>query len=80
MLESLVPLSIINFSVVPCVNTFAMRLSVLEEAEIRIVVGIPFETSTIPHVIVPFALILASVSVPHHSLTVSFPTSHLAHV
>lgn len=57
-----------------------MRLSVLEEAEIRIVVGIPFETSTIPHVIVPFALILASVSVPHHSLAVSFPTSHLAHV
>lgn len=72
MLQSLIPLSIINFTIIPCVYTFAVRFSVLEETEIRIVIGIPLEPSSISHIVVPLALILASVSIPHDSLAVSF--------
>ena len=57
-----------------------MRFSVLEETEIRIVIGIPLESSSISHIVVPLTLILASVSIPHDSLAVSFASSHLAHV
>jgi hypothetical protein len=79
MLQSLIPFSIINFTIIPCVHTFAVRFSVLEETEVRIVIGIPLESSSISHIVVPLALILASVSIPHDSLAVSFAPSHLSH-
>ena len=82
MFQSLVPLPIIYLPIVPCVDSFPVSLSILKESEIRVVVGVPFETPAIPHVIFPFALVLPTVLVPHYAFAVPFAVrnGYLSHV
>ena len=80
MLQALVPLAIVDLPIVPGINTFPVRLPVVEEAKVGVVVRISFETSAVPHVDFPLALVLPSVPISHHTFSLAIPILHLAHV
>jgi hypothetical protein len=47
LLYTLIPFSIIDFSVFPSVDSFAMSFSIFELSEVSIVSGIPFKTFSV---------------------------------
>ena len=81
MLQTLVPFTVIDLPVVPCVDTLPMRLPVLEKPKVGIGVGIPFEATAVSHVVVPLPFVLPSIPVSHHSLPITFTILivHLPH-
>ena len=72
MLESLHPFPIVHFTVAPLVNALAMCLAILKVSEVRVVVRVPLETTTVPAVIRPFTLVLAAVRVTHDAYTMPY--------
>ena len=77
VLQTIVPLSIINLSVVPLVYAFAFCLPHLVLTVVGVTIGILFEASTLSQVILPFALILPPVLVPHQTFSVPFTVIYL---
>ena len=71
LLDSLVPLSIIDFTVLPSVHAFAMGLAVLELTKVRVPVRIPLESFSISQIMFPESFVLAAISVLHDALTMA---------
>lgn len=65
---SMGPLSIIDFPVCPCVHTSSIRFPLVEVAVITVLISISFKSFAVTLVILPAALVLATVLVAHHSL------------
>ena len=72
MLESLHPFAVVHFAVAPLVNPLTMCLAILKVSEVRVVVRVPLETTTVPAVIRPFTLVLAAVRVTHDAYTMPY--------
>jgi hypothetical protein len=47
-----------------------MCLAILEKAKVGIAIGVTFESTAVPHIVVPLTFVLPTVSIPHHSLAV----------
>lgn len=59
--ESLSPLAIVDFSVYPVIDSFAIGLAHLEISEVRVAVRVPFKSLTMPDVLFPVAFVLSTV-------------------
>ena len=71
MLQALVPFAIENLSVGPSVHALTVSLPTFKMTKIGIVVGISLEAFTMTKVLLPCALILATIRVPHNSISAS---------
>lgn len=80
MLQALIPLAVVDFSIVPGVYTLTVSLAILEEAEVRVVIRVALESTTVPHVLLPLSLVLTTVPIAHHTFAISFPVLHLTHI
>lgn len=79
MLEAIVPLSIIYFSIGPGIDTLPVSLAHAELPIVRVCVWISFEASTTPQVLLPVTLVLSPVFVAHHTLSITFALNELTH-
>jgi len=80
VLQALIPLTIIDFAIVPSIDTFAMCLAILEEPEIGVGVRVSFEATAISHIELPLSFILATVPITHYTSAMPFSILHLTHV
>ena len=70
VLEPQVPLSVVNLSIGPRVDSLPVGFALLEDPEVGIAVGVPFEAPTLPEVLDPRSLVLAPIAVLHDPLAV----------
>lgn len=78
--STLLPLSVVDFAVLPGVNSLTMGFALLELAEVCISVRISFEALAHAEVVFPLTFILAAIRVLHCSFSVSFFIFQGAHV
>ena len=79
LFDSLVPFTIVDLTIFPCIDTFTMSFSIFKLSEVCISIRISFKSLTVPQIIQPTALIYSHIWVDHNSL--SMPdvfTLHLA--
>jgi len=73
MLDAFHPLSVVDFSVLPLVDTFAIDLSVLVGALERVSISEHFEAPTMPFVLQPLSLIDPAILVNKDAHALSLP-------
>ena len=80
LFEALVPLSIVDFPVLPGVHPFAMCSSVFELAEVCVSIWVPLEAFAVSEVLFPEPFVLSAIRILHDSFAMSLLVDDCAKV
>lgn len=80
VLKALTPLTIVDLTVYPGVDTFSVCLSYFKVAEVRVSVRVTLKPFAVSEVTFPTALVLTAIRVLHYALALAFAVNHHAEV
>ena len=75
LLDALLPLTIVNFTAGPGVNTFSMSFVIQKLSYVLRLTAIDLIASTVPSITLPLTLIDAAISVDKHAKAMAFPVN-----